>query len=53
MTPGIASDLANAGKSVLRRPGFSALVVLTLAIGIGASTAIFSVVHPTSVVRSE
>jgi putative ABC transport system permease protein len=44
MVPGIASDLANAGKSVLRRPGFSALVMLTLAIGIGASTAIFSVV---------
>jgi putative ABC transport system permease protein len=44
MTHGIASDLANAGKSVLRRPGFSALVMLTLAIGIGASTAIFSVV---------
>ncbi len=41
---GLASDLANAGRSVLRRPGFSALVMLTLAIGIGASTAIFSVV---------
>jgi putative ABC transport system permease protein len=41
---GLASDFAAAGRTVLRRPWFSALVILTLAIGIGASTAIFSVV---------
>lgn len=31
-------------RSLLRTPGFSAVVVLTLAIGIGATTAIYSVV---------
>ncbi|HEX6322961.1 MAG TPA: ABC transporter permease [Vicinamibacterales bacterium] len=33
-----------AGRSLLRTPGFSAVVVLTLAVGIGATTAIYSVV---------
>ncbi|HVS63934.1 MAG TPA: ABC transporter permease [Thermoanaerobaculia bacterium] len=37
-------DLRYALRSALRRPGWSALVVLTLAVGIGASTAIFTVV---------
>jgi putative ABC transport system permease protein len=41
---GILADLRDSLRTVSRRPGFSALVVLTLAIGIGASTAIFSVV---------
>ncbi len=36
--------LRYAFRSLARTPGFSALVVLTLAIGIGASTAIFSIV---------
>ena len=44
MVNGLASDLATAFRTILRRPGFSALVMLTLAIGIGAATAIFSVV---------
>ncbi len=44
MMHGIASDLTNAARAVARRPGFSALVMLTLAVGIGAATAMFSVV---------
>ncbi|MEJ2206032.1 MAG: ADOP family duplicated permease [Gemmatimonadota bacterium] len=38
-------DLAHAVRSLLRAPGFAAITVATLALAIGASTAIFSVVN--------
>ncbi|HKC25518.1 MAG TPA: ABC transporter permease, partial [Thermoanaerobaculia bacterium] len=42
---GIARDLRLAARALTRTPGFLAAVVVTLALGLGVTTAIFSVVN--------
>ena len=38
-------DLSYGARNLLKHPGFAAIVIVTLAVGIGASSAIFSVVN--------
>jgi hypothetical protein len=44
-TSDLGLDMRHALRRISRAPGFTAVVILTLSVGVGASTAVFSVVE--------
>lgn len=42
----LGQDVRSGARNMLRMPGFTAITVLTVALGVGATTAIFSAVNP-------
>src|SRR5688572_21638732 len=43
LVDGLADDLRNGFRQIARNPGFTAIAVVTLALGIGANTGLFSI----------
>ena len=41
----LGQDVRYAGRTLVKRPGFTAVVIVTMALGLGANTAVFTLVN--------